>query len=307
METRRPGLYIVSLPGDPGTGPLVAERLGARHVSVYSKTFPDGETYLRIPERPVAGADVVVVQSMYPEQDRRFFETLEALDILREHRGRVYLVLLYMAYARQDKVFLEGEPVSARVVLEAFSRYSLERIYVVEPHSAYIGGFPRVSVIDGVSPIVEEVYREIVAGGDRVYVVSPDQGGVERASRAAERLGASLLSFRKYRDRYTGEIRSEPPEGLERVSGAVAVVVDDIISTGGTIAETVAVLKRAGASRVYVLCTHCLFVRDALERVVASGVDRVFCGKTVRPPVTDPRVLYIDLSKKVSEALERDL
>jgi ribose-phosphate pyrophosphokinase len=297
-------VYIISLPGDPGIGRSLAEKLDAEYSEAFSKIFPDGETYIRLDKRPASEDEVFLIQSMYPDQDRRFFELLEALDILRQHKN-INILLTYMAYARQDKIFLEGEPISARIVIESLLKDNVRNIFVVEPHSNMILSYNKIRVIDGVSIFSDIIKREIET--EKIIIISPDQGGVERARRLATKLGVDMISFIKYRDRHTGEIRIEMPADLHKISGMNTVIVDDILSTGGTIAESAEILRRYKAEKVIVVCTHCLFVSNALDKVRSSGVDKIYCANTVKKKINDPLIYYLDISRYIKDVLSREL
>ncbi|MEZ0289937.1 MAG: ribose-phosphate diphosphokinase [Sulfolobales archaeon] len=299
-------LSVISLPGDPFSEEVYRD-LKLDRVRVYSKTFPDGETYIRLSGR-VESEKVIIVQSMYPDQDRRLVEILELLDILRDYRGEKLALLPYLAYARQDKMFLEGEPVTVRIVLETLIKSGLDRIYVVEPHSSRFIDNNKVIEIRGVE-IMASILRERLKNvlRDRVYVVSPDQGGVKRASEFAKIIGGSLMSFVKYRDRYSGEIRITPPEDINLIRDSSVFIVDDILSTGGTVVEVAKTLLKHEPRRLYIVCVHCLFAERALEMIESIEIERVFCGNTVSRKTTSNKVEYIDLSYDIMRLLLRDL
>ena len=292
----------MSLPGDPGYGNRFSSLHGAKLYEIQSKTFPDGETYTRL-LKPVEEDSVLVIQSMFPEQDKRFFETLQILDVLSRYGKRTILLLTYMAYARQDKVFLEGEPVSSKIVLRhLLSGYNVYKILIIEPHSEdSYRGFKDVVAINGVEILGRKI-KEMRSSRD-IVVVSPDQGGLERAKRLARILGSEYLVFRKYRDRYTGSIKTEAPENIDIVRNRDALIIDDILSTGGTIAETASILKRSSAREIYTACVHCLFISNALARILDSGVKEIYCGNTIKSVAQDPRVIYIDLFDEISKII----
>ncbi len=288
---------IVPLSGDPGVGVSLAPLLGGRVVSVYTKDHPDGELYLRL-GGSVRGENVLIVQSMYPSQDRRFVETLLAIDAARRGgASRIYVLLTYLAYARQDKVFLDGEPISVHAILRSIVGEGAEKIYVVEPHS----DIPSKSLgesfiaIDGVSPLA----RAFV-GEERPVIFSPDIGGIDRASRLSRALETEFYYIDKKRDRYTGEVSSTLREDI-RIEGRTAIIVDDIISTGGTIANAAELLARRGASKIYVACVHGVFVKGSVERILGAGVKRIVCGKTTKHIVD--HVEYIDLHEHIAREI----
>ncbi len=299
----RKDLGIISLPGDPGYGYRFKELFGLKLYSVHQRIFPDGETYIRLIDDLGDERRVLVIQSMYPEQDRRFFEILQILDILSSYDKEVEILILYLAYARQDKIFLRGEPISARIVMRYVTENDMvKKVYVAEPHSDYVvREFSKVHEIDLIK-IMGEIFREKRVS-EKPVVVSPDQGGVERARILSEILGTEYIAFRKYRDRYTGSIKTEAPGNIDLVKDRDVVIVDDILSTGGTIAEVASVMRGRGSRKIYVLCAHCLFVSNAFDKVFGGGVDKIFCGDTIKRVIDNPRIEYLDLARDIGRII----
>ncbi len=294
---------IISLSGDPGIGEKIASLLGGEIIRAYTKDHPDGELYLRLEGR-VRGKRVLITQSMYPMQDRKFIELLLAVDAaIRGGASEVDLLISYLAYARQDKVFLEGEPVSISVILKSIKDLGVNRVFVIEPHSdiprkIYGEGFVE---IDGITPLAPQFIGE-----EGLAIFSPDIGGIERARRLASKLPNvyGVYHIEKQRDRYTGEVRSFINEEID-LKGKKALIVDDIISTGGTIANAAKLILEKGASKVYVACAHPIFVKGSVERIRAAGVSRIVCGKTVKHHVEGVEYidLYMYIYKKIAEIL----
>jgi len=290
---------IAPLSGDPGVGNAIASLFGSRVVKVHTKDHPDGELYLRLGES-VKGEDILIVQSMYPSQDRKFIETLLAIDAAkRSGASEIDVLITYLAYARQDKVFLEGEPVSVNTILRSMIHAGADRIYVVEPHSDIpLKTFrENLVAIDGVTPLARRF-----AGEKDLVVFSPDIGGIDRAARLSRALGVEFHYIDKKRDRFTGEVSSTFREDLD-LSGRTTVIVDDIISTGGTIAKAIELLIKRGSSKVYVACVHGIFVKGSVERILGAGAHRIVCGKTTSHIVD--HVEYIDLHEHIAEEISR--
>ncbi len=276
----------------------LASSIGARLARVSSKVFPDGERYVRIEER-LDGEVAVVVQTLSPPQDSSLVEAMLLADAaLGAGAGEAWLVAPYMAYSRQDRRFLEGEPVSASVVLRALASSGYTRLYTVEIHKdAVLESFPGRAV--SVSP-----YRYMASRiplPENPLVLAPDLGAVARARELASALGAQYDYLVKRRDRVTGEIVVEPKE--IPVRGRSVVIVDDIISTGGTVARAAEMLLAQGAERVIVVVAHALMVGGAVEKLRRAGVERVYAANTL-PPVGDPLVEYVDVAPLVGERIE---
>ncbi len=283
----------------PGGYPArrVAEALGAPLVEAEHKVFPDGEAYVRIPE-PIGGRVAVVVQSMYPEQDRRL---VEAMLLVEAAKGlgaeRVILVAPYTAYARQDRRFRTGEPISIKTVLQSLRVAGADAYITVDIHKPesleYFQG-PAVNIDPA------PVFAEALRGEENLVVIAPDRGALHRARSLASLLSTPYDHLEKFRDRVTGEITMKPKE-LD-VSGKTVVLVDDIISTGGTIAKAAEILRSRGAKRVIVAVSHALMVGNAAEKIAKAGVDRLIALDTVPPR---PGVEVRSAAKLIAEAVEK--
>ena len=272
---------VVSGPRSHGRflGELLASALGVRHVVVDGKRFPDGEVYVRL-AGDVGGEDVIIVASTEPPQNDGFVELLLVIDAVWEAGARsVSTFIPYLPYARQDRVFLPGEPVSVRVLLKTLYSMGVGRVAVVEAHSDRALSYVPGEVVN-INPLPYMARRARLAGD--ILVVSPDLGGAGRAASVAEALGARSDYIVKRRDRVTGEIEMDlgslDPKGLD------VVIVDDIISTGGTIASAARMLLERGARSVQVLAVHNLNIPGAMDRVRSSGVSRVIVSNTLPQP-----------------------
>jgi len=257
------------------------------------KVFPDGERYLRIP-RKLEG-DVILVHSLYQPQDERFVQLLLAVDAVKgAGASRLAAVVPYFAYARQDKRFLEGEPVSVGVLLKAVEAAGADALVVVDIH--------KPSSLDewltiphrNVLPIRELVGYFQGKLRDPV-VLAPDKGAFHRAQLAAQLLGAECDYLEKSRDRVTGEVRIAPKS--INVGGRDVLFIDDIISTGGTLAAAAKEVLALGARRVYAACTHALLVSSALDKLYAAGIEEVVATDTVPSPVSK-----VSVAESVAEA-----
>ncbi len=291
-------VQVISLPGDPGLGPELARYLGTAYSTFFSKRFPDGEVYIRMVE-PVSGDRVLLVQSMYPNQNDRVVELLLALEVLERYRNEVVLISPYLAYSRQDKEFLPGESVSLRSLMKTLSLLGLGTLVTVDAHNPtavrdFLSGSRYLNVV----PV--EVFAEALRGyrTQELTVVAPDQGASERARALAEKLGCNYTVVRKSRDRVTGEVTHslEPLEGLK----GVAVVFDDIVSTGGTVASIASFLTKRGVE-VVLAVSHALLVGNALEKLVRSGVREVYSIPTV--PIRIHGVKYLELAQYLAKFL----
>jgi ribose-phosphate pyrophosphokinase len=278
-------------------GQKVAEKLDARIVSVNLKSFPDGEYCLRF-EGDVKGEEVVVVQSTGPPQDTNIMQLLLMLDAAKDLGAeKVTAVVPYLAFARQDKRFLPGEVVSAETVVKLIEACGADRFITVNIHSEKT--LKRLSISnENLSAITSLAEHFKGRGLDGAFSLSPDKGAVGLAEEADRVLGGGCGWLRKERDRYTGEIQVE--EKSLNVKGRDVIVFDDIISSGGTVARAVKMLKTQGARRVYAACVHPLLIGEAKQKILQSGAEEIVGTDSIPSSVS-----AVSLAPLIAEALAR--
>lgn len=255
----------------------IAEALPAEPVEPVFKVFPDGESYFRLPG--VEGEEVVLIQGTHPPQDQHLMQLFFLVSGLRDAGAeRVRVVVPYLAYARQDRAFLQGEVVSLSVILRLMRSVGIEELITINPHSPW--ALESASLRSVSLDAVGVVTRYVMEMGLRdPVVISPGKKGEEMSRAAASMLGAEYSSAVSSRDRHSGEVRVSI--GDVRMRGRDVLVIDDLVSTGGTMALTVAEAKRRGAERVVAACIHGLFLGDAYSRILAAGAERVLSTDTV--------------------------
>ena len=276
-------MIIVPGPSSASLGRKMAEILEAKLVPVAFKKFPDGESYLRF-EGEVAGEEVVVVQSTGPPQDTSLIQLLILIDAAKDLGAkRVTAVVPYLAYARQDKRFLPGEAVSIQTVGKLLKAAGVDELLTVNVHEEKVlkkFGFPAESV--SAMSLLAEYFKS--KGFQGAFSLAPDRGAVQLAVEAAEVLGGEYGWLEKKRDLYTGEVKTE--EKILNVSGKDVIIFDDIISTGGTVANAVKILKKQGARRVFAACAHPLMIGNAKEKILQSGAEGIVGTDSVPSDVT---------------------
>jgi ribose-phosphate pyrophosphokinase len=264
------GWLIAPGPASKELGVEVARRLGLEVLDLELTVFPDGESKIRV-MGDVHRSSVVVIQSTYPPVDRNLMQLFFIAHKLSELGAEVYAFVPYLAYARQDKEFLKGEVVSIGVVARLMRAAGVKRLDTIDIHSvnalAYFA-FPAHSI--SAIPLLAEYIKSNYRLKDPI-VVSPDVGGAARAEAFANLMKAEHRVLKKSRDRVTGEVSVEEVE--LSVEGRDAVLVDDIISTGGSVEKAATLLYKRGARKIYAACTHPLLVGDALERLAKAGVE----------------------------------
>lgn len=289
-------MTVVATSSSLGLAAKIAALLSQDIVVAEEKAFPDGEKYLKLPRR-VEG-DVVLVHSTHPPQDERILQLLLALDAVRgSGAARAIVVTPYLAYARQDKRFLEGEPVSIGVVLRALEAAGASALVTVDLHNpSSLDEWLRIPHVN-ILP-VERLAHYFRGRLHDPAVLAPDRGALHRARVAAQALGTEHDYLEKTRDRVTGSV-AVVPKSLN-VEGRDVLVVDDMISTGGTIVAAASSLLSAGARGVYVACTHALLASGALDRIYSAGVREVVATDTVPSPVS-----RVSVAEPIVEALCR--
>ncbi|UNQ74269.1 ribose-phosphate diphosphokinase [Infirmifilum sp. NZ] len=275
-------MTVYALENSYGIAAGIARSIGDKLVQVEYKLFPDGESYIRVQQRPEGPA--VLVASLYPNTDKRIFELFMAVEALRAITQDVVIgVVPYMAYARQDRRFLDGEPISVKVVLKTLETLGLDALIVVDIHKPAVldeyWGKPYRNVL--VDKQVADYFKGKLSNP---LILAPDAGALERAKRVAEQLNADYDHLVKERDRVTGEVRVSTKE--ISVTGRDILIVDDIISTGGTMALAAKTVLAQGARSVYASCTHAVMVKGALDLLLSSGIQEVVATDTVPSPVS---------------------
>jgi ribose-phosphate pyrophosphokinase len=238
--------------------------------------FSDGETMVRIDEN-VRGADVFVFQSTFPPASN-LMELLVMLDAARRASARrVTAVVPYFGYARQDRKDQPRVPITAKLVANLIAVAGADRVLTMDLHSAQIQGFFDIPFdhLYAAPVLIDHLKTKKFTNP---VVVSPDIGSIKMARAFAKRLGAGLALIDKRRPRPDV---SEVVNVIGEVAGSDVIIIDDLISTGGTIVTAAEVLKKSGARRVLVGCTHPVFARDAVQKLDAAPIEEVFFTDTI--------------------------
>jgi ribose-phosphate pyrophosphokinase len=261
----------------------------------FLKRFPDGEMYLRVGGR-LEGEDVVVVQSTRTDQD--LLELLLLEDAVREAGARrTAVVVPYFGYARQDRRFFPGEPVSART-MSRHVELDADVVITVDLHSPQtLAHFTKPAFEASGIPAIARLLRERPID----VLVSPDKGGVERVRRMAQLLDKPWLALEKHRIDSEHVELSLPPTLPVALDGKHLALVDDVITTGGTIVEAARLLTKHKAAAISAACTHGLFLRDAFERIKAV-TDDVYSTDTLGNPAEKASV-----APDIAQILRREL
>jgi len=266
--------------------------------------FSDGEIGITIHE-PVRGCDVFLIQPTSPPVNESLMEFLIMTDALRRaSAGRITAVMPYFGYARQDRKAKARDPISAKLVANLISTAGVNRILTMDLHSDQLQGFFDIPLdhLRGVM-LCADYYANKLDCLDDVTVVAPDLGSVRRARQMAEMLDVPLAIVDKRRPNAN---ESEVVNIIGNVKSKTAVMIDDLVDTGGSITNAAAALHEAGATKVYACCTHGIFSGKAMERIMASPIEEIMTFNTVDIPLEKriPKLKVISIANAFAEAIK---
>ena len=268
----------------------LASVMGCDYIQAATTTFPDGECYTRIDAEKLDD-DVVIVQTTSP--DSKLIELLLLQDAVRRLGAKsITLVIPYFGYARQDRVFKPGEPESAKVMCQHLDM-NCDRVITVDIHKESVLNYFNHPHKDlKAAPVIAEYFK----GKGIDMVLSPDIGAAGRAKMVGEVMGVPYDHLEKTRLSGT-DVRIAPAKA--DVKGKKVLIVDDMISTGGTIIAAAYALREAGAAGISVACTHGVFVNNAIEKFTGSSLDALLSCNTLNNPVS-----HISVASLIAEAIK---
>jgi ribose-phosphate pyrophosphokinase len=267
-------------------------------------SFRNGETRVRIEEN-VRGSDVFIVQPMCSPVNQHLMDLLITIDAMRRSSaGRITAVIPYYAYAKQEKKTAGREPISAKLVANLLVTAGVDRILTVDLHAPAIEGFFDIPVdhLRAAPILANYIKRE---GFQDLVVVSPDAGGVARADEFRSRIGGGLAIFSKMRH---APDTAAMLDMVGEVSGKVAIIIDDMISTGGTLIEAAHQLHERGATAVYAAAVHGVFADGALAQIAASRIERLWVTDTLAIDAAagnGARIAVLSVAPLLAQAIQR--
>ncbi len=274
----------------------ISKKLQANLVKSEVKVFPDGESKITLKGK-LSKSKTIVVQSIYPPVDSNLLQALSLISKAKEYSTEVIVVVPYLGYARQDREFLPGEIATMKVLGQLFKGAGASKIIVVDIHSKI--GLKHFKIkSENLSAIPDLVRHFKKINLKNPLVVSPDQGGIERAKEFADKFGSDFIALKKQRDRKTGKVQIKTG-GLDEVIGRDMILVDDMISTGGSIIKATEFLKKQKCKRVFVTCTHALLMNDAEKKIIKAGVTKIICANTIPGNSS-----IVDVSSTIAKAIK---
>lgn len=267
-------MRIVGGPSSINLARKISEVLNIPLVKVRTKRFPDGEFYFKFEEN-ISGENILVVQSLYPPQDMRAMELFLILHTARDLGADAIKVFVpYLAYSRQDERFLDGECLSASMMAEIIEELGADALYTVDVHNENVLKMYKIPVYNLTAS--GELARYFAKKDlENPFIIAPDDEdlAIRRAKHAAKVLKTEYDALEKRRDRYTGEIVTYKKD--LRVRERDAIIIDDIISTGKTVANAARILKEQGARRILVGVSHALLIGDSVRIIMENGVEEI--------------------------------
>lgn len=256
----------------------ISEEGNFKIVGIINRFFPDGEQYVRVLEN-VEG-DVLLIHSLWPNPDKQIMEYFLIVDALKGLGCKSISVLIpYLPYLRQDKRFKPGEPISAKVISSLIESTGIDRIITIDPHLHRFKNLSEIFKIECINlsafPSMAEYYKNKF--GNDVVVIGPDMESEQYVKIVSDILSTSYFIFEKER---LGD-RDVLIRGDFSIKNRVALIVDDIVSTGTTLANTVQFLLNNGALKVDALVSHALLIGDALEKLKKAGLSNLITTDTV--------------------------
>ncbi|MEV6140185.1 ribose-phosphate diphosphokinase [Nocardia sp. NPDC051990] len=292
-------LRIISGSASSRLAGAVGNHLGVGSNGCVLQRFPDGELCPIVEN--VCGTDVYVVQSTAPPVNEHIIELLLLLNACRRARAaRVTAVIPYFGYARQDRRTAPGQAIGSAVVTDAIANAGADRLVVVDPHTLGLEARCRIPVetLTAVPIVACELATELA---DDTVVVAPDLGAVELAEHYAMAVRGSVAMVRKHRESGT---TVSALELMGDARGHLAVIVDDMITTGATIEAAVKLLRARGStSDIVVAATHGLFVHAAASRLRDLGLRRVLVTDTVEHENTTTMIRVCSIASVLAEAI----
>lgn len=303
MSVNRSRLQIFSCNSNPDLAQKICDHIGIPLGDAQVGKFSDGEIHIKLNES-VRGSDVYVIQSTCNPVNQHLMETLVMVDALkRASAGTINVVLPYYGYARQDRKARARDPITAKLVANLIETAGADRVITMDLHATQIQGFFNIPVdhLLGV-PILAEYFQN--KNLEDLVVVSPDHGGVVRARRLAERLGAPIAIIDKRRpEPNVAEVMSIVGD----VSGKTAIIIDDLIDTAGTIMLAANAILEQGAKEVYACCTHPVFSGPAISRIRDANITEMIVTDTIPLPADKmlDKTKVLSVAPLIGEAIMR--
>ena len=299
-------IKIFSGRANPELSERICNYLGLPRGKIALSDFPDGEISCKI-EEDIRGRDVFLIQPTGPPVNNNLMELLIMIESCRRASAeRVTAVMPYYGYARQDRKDEGRVPITAKLVANLITRAGADRVLTMDLHAAQIQGFFDVPVDHlYAAPVLNEHFLAHDVTGDKIVIVSPDEGSIKRALGHVKRLGGKLAIVDKRRS--SAEKTSQENIIGGPVDGKVVLMFDDIVSTAGSICGAAEILQRNGAAEIHVAATHGVLCGPAIERLKQAPITSIVLTDTI--PLTEthllPKITVLSVSTLLGEGIKR--
>ena len=278
-------MKIIPGPASRELGEKLANELHAEITPVFLKTFPDGESYIRFEKQNLKGEDAVIVQTTSPPQDQRLLQLMLMADNAKDLEARsITAIVPYFAYSRQDKRFIPGEAFSIKTIIKLLENCGVTKIISLNAHNPAVLKNFNVPVLDiSAIPLLAEYFKakKLV---QNPLSLSMGKKALSVAQEADNILQGGYDYVASKRDVVTGNVTLE--DKPLPVKNRDVIIFDDIISSGGTMAKAVKLVKDKGARKVYAACVHPILIGDSYKRIIENGAEEIVGTDAVPSPVS---------------------
>jgi len=252
--------------------------LHAEYKNIELRIFADGESKIRLDN--MAKKNCIIIHSTYPPTDQHLMQLFMIMYKCKEDGAKdICVVSPYLAYTRQDKVFVDGEIITSNLVAKILACLGITKLVTIDSHKPNALNYSFATIDLTAIPSLSSYVKHNLTMNNPI-VISPDEGGIERAKKFAGLINANSLSLVKTRDRFTGDVSiSLLDQGP--LKNCDALIVDDMISTGASIMKTIELLKKYHIGDVYAICTHALLVDDAKQKLLNAGIKEVISTNSI--------------------------
>jgi ribose-phosphate pyrophosphokinase len=256
----------------------ISLNLHAEYKNIELRIFADGESKIRLDN--MAKKNCIIIHSTYPPTDQHLMQLFMIMYKCKEDGAKdICVVSPYLAYTRQDKVFVNGEIITINLVGKILASLGITKLITIDSHKPNALNYSFATIDLTAIPSLSSYVKYNLTMNDPI-VISPDEGGMERAKKFAELINANSLSLVKTRDRFTGDVSvSLLDQGT--LKNCDALIVDDMISTGTSIIKTAELLKKYHIGDVYAICTHALLLDDAKQKLLNAGIKEVISTNSI--------------------------
>ena len=252
--------------------------LHAEYKNIELRIFADGESKIRLDN--MAKKNCIIIHSTYPPTDQHLMQLFMIMYKCKEDGAKdICVVSPYLAYTRQDKVFVDGEIITINLVGKILACLGITKLVTIDSHKPNALNYSFATIDLTAIPSLSSYVKHNLTMNNPI-VISPDEGGIERAKKFAGLINANSLSLVKTRDRFTGDVSiSLLDQGS--LKNCDALIVDDMISTGASIMKTIELLKKYHIGNVYAICTHALLLDDAKQKLLNAGIKEVISTNSI--------------------------